>query len=185
MHTKSIQGNAMFEPKPYTTQRSLADFLRRAFSGSWKGDELPVPGSRRRWDMAYLHEGQLVAVEYDGDEHYRHSLKIKADQEKDAAAQANDIRVVRFPYWIQLDTDTALYYFGIRQAVSTAFPHGFITTRHFPASFCELGLERFNRELSQPPVSVRTAVVRSLRDRAEEHGARFVVPSSLMHLVAA
>ena len=47
-----------------------------------------------------------MLVEYDGDEHYRDSLKIKADIEKDQFAQKNDMRLVRMPYWVQLDNLT-------------------------------------------------------------------------------
>ena len=36
--------------------------------------------------MLYEIGGHRVAVEFDGDEHYRHTLKIKADIEKDEAA---------------------------------------------------------------------------------------------------
>jgi hypothetical protein len=54
--------------------------------------------------------------------------------------------------------------------IEQSFPHGFITTKLFPASFCELGIERFRDELLALPDSVRDAVVLSLRARVEEYG---------------
>jgi hypothetical protein len=56
--------------------------------------------------MAFRQNRSLVLVEYDGDDHYRDSLKIKADRERDRLAQQNQMRVVRVPYWIQLDSTT-------------------------------------------------------------------------------
>ena len=172
-------------PKDYTTQATLASTLARIFPESWKGDEIVVPGSRRRWDMAYSDGTQIVVVEYDGDEHYRHSIKIKVDLEKDRAAAAKGYRVVRFPYWVQLDTTTLLHYFGVEKDIHTDFPHGFITTKHFPASFCELGIERFRNEVASLPHGVNSAVVSSLRSRADEYGLEYVLPSTLRYLIAA
>jgi hypothetical protein len=116
-----------------------------------------------RWDGQTLTNGLLVLVEYDGDDHYRDSLKIKTDRERDTLAQQNQMRVVRVPYWIQLDSTTVQYYFGISAAIIQTFPHGFITTKLFPASFCELGIERFRSDLHALPVQVRGAVIKSLR----------------------
>ena len=175
----------MPDPKPFTTQATLASTLAGIFRDAWKGDEIVVPGSRRRWDMAYSDGTNTVVVEYDGDEHYRHSIKIKVDQEKDSAAAARGYKVVRFPYWVQLDTTTLMHYFGVTRDLPTDFPHGFITTKHFPASFCELGIARFRTELASLPTIVSSAVVSSLRARAEEYGLEYVLPTPLRYLVAA
>jgi len=53
----------------------------------------------------YLTQAKLAepVVEYDGDDHYRHSIQIKADRAKDHAARISGCRIVRFPYWVQLD----------------------------------------------------------------------------------
>lgn len=127
--------------------------------------------------------GARFAVEFDGDEHYRHSLKIKADREKDSVASAGGYRVVRFPYWVQLTTKTLQHYFGLEAKVVQDFPHGFITTKHFPASYCELGIERFTRELEALPKMVREAVVELLRAPVAEHGIEYVLPRELRQLV--
>lgn len=58
-----------------------------------------------------------------------------------------------------------------------------VTTKFFPASFCELGVDRFRRELDDLPSGVHECVIRSLRDRATEHGVEHVVPRELRHLL--
>jgi hypothetical protein len=87
---------------------------------------------------------------------------------------------VRFPYWVQLTTETLCHYCGLDAQVVQDFPHGFIVTKIFPASFCELGVERFRGELEQLPEGVRVAVIKSLQDRAKEHGRQYVVPAALL-----
>src|SRR5262245_14381127 len=112
----------------YLTEGKLATALQQIVGELWAGGQVLLPGSRRRWDMAFRQSGSLVLVEYDGDDHYRDSLKIKADSEKDQLAQQNRMRVVRIPYWVQLDNVTVQHYFGLSAEIQQAFAHGFITT---------------------------------------------------------
>jgi hypothetical protein len=168
----------------YLTQPKLAAALKQVVGESWIGEEVAVAaGSRRKWDMAYRSAGGTVVVEYDGDPHYWNSIRMKIDREKDKAAADLGYRVVRFPYWIQLTSETLRHFFGLSAEIRQDFPHGFITTKIFPASFCEMGVERFVRELRDLPSGVRLAVVQSLRDRAQEHGVEYVLPSKLRYLV--
>jgi hypothetical protein len=169
----------------YLTQSKLAAALQQLVPDGWLGNEVAIPGTRQRWDMAYKRSGQMTVVEYDGDEHYRHSMKIKTDRSKDEAAHAMGYHVVRFPYWVQLDTTTLHHYFGLEAEVAQSFRHGFITTKLFPASFCELGIERFKAELDGLPALVRDAVIASLRDRIQEHGLRYVLPACLVESIGA
>jgi hypothetical protein len=166
----------------YLVQSKLEQALQSIVgAANWQGREVRLPVGRRRWDMTYQINGQITAVEFDGDEHYRHTLKIKADEEKDKVAREHGYWVVRFPYWVQLTTETLAHYFGLSADVRQDFPHGFITTKIFPASFCELGLLRFERELYSLPMPVRNAVLASLRDRVAEHGVLYVMPKRLQN----
>ncbi len=167
----------------YLTQKKLEHVLSQACGDRWLGRELKVPGTRRRWDMACQSDSGIVVVEYAGDEHYRNALKVKVDGEKDAVARELGYRVVRFPYWVQLDSVTARHFLDMPLDVRSDFPHGFISTKLFPASFCEKGVKRFAMELESLPGTVRGSVVASLKDRAAEHGVDFVVPTSIRHLV--
>lgn len=169
----------------YLVQQKLASALKQIVGAeAWRGTEQRIVVDRKlRWDMVFEDINGKVAVEFDGDEHYRHSLKIKVDREKDACARAAGYRVVRIPYWVQLTTHTLKHYFNLDAEIVQDFPHGFITTKVFPASYSELGIERFRAELDELPADVREAVVTSLRDRAEEHGLEFVLPASLRSLL--
>ena len=167
----------------YLTQQKLSSVLKQITGTSWVGDELKVPGSRQRWDMAFKVKSTICIVEYDGDEHYRNTIKIKSDINKDRVAKDNGFLVVRFPYWIQLNNQTLSHFFNLPGNLVQDFPHGFITTKIFPASFCELGVERFVRELMEIPNFVKKDVINSLRDRSDEHGIEYVMPSTLRYLL--
>ena len=167
----------------YLTERKLKTALQELFGSNWIGGQVSLPGSRRKFDMAFREGPITVLVEYDGDEHYRNSLKVKADKEKDALAVKNEMRVVRVPYWTQLDKLMIQHWFGIEAEVDQTFPHGFITTKLYPASYCELGIKRFVQELAALPVTVRDSVIGSLKDRAAEHGIEYVVPEALRMLI--
>src|SRR5262249_46273189 len=111
------------------------------------------------------------------------SLKIRADRQKGDLAAANGMRLVRVPYWVQLDSMMARDWFGLEANIEQSFPHGFITTKLFPASFCELGVARFRRGVGAVAGAVREAVIRSLGDRTGEYGVEYVLPTELQVLV--
>jgi hypothetical protein len=171
------------EIEGYLTEAKLATALQQMVGDLWVGVQVLLPRSRRRWDMAFKKGRSLVLVEFDGDEHYPDSLKVKVDREKDQLARENQMSVVHIPYWVQLDNITVQHYFGLSAAIRQTFRHGFITTKLFPASFCELGVERFTRELNTLPARVRTAVIESLQEQVKKYGLEYVLPSSLGELV--
>jgi hypothetical protein len=105
----------------YLTESKLAKALREIVPDGWLGDQILVEKSRHRWDMSYQIDGKVTVVEYDGDEHYRHSLKIKTDRAKDDIARKQGYKVVRFPYWIQLDNLTLKHYFGFEAQIEQSF----------------------------------------------------------------
>ena len=74
--------------------QKLAEALRQIVGEAWVGDQIRLPGSRRRWDMGFRQDGSMVLVEYDGDGHYRDSVKICADRERDQIAKDNGMRVI-------------------------------------------------------------------------------------------
>jgi hypothetical protein len=150
----------------------------------WVGTQVKLQGSLFRWDVAFRDNGSQVLVEFDGDAHYRDSLKVKVDRDKDSLALMQGNKVVRIPYWIQLNRVTAEYYFGISADIRQNFQHGFVTTKLFPASFCDLGIDRFKSELKELPLEVRIAVINSLKARIQDHGIEFVLPTSLRYLIS-
>ena len=186
MHVIGSSDRIQVRVDGYLVQAKLEEALMAIVgAAAWRGREVQVvSGRRQRWDMVYETSAGRMAVEFDGDEHYRHTLKMKIDSEKDGLAKLGGYQVVRIPYWVQLTSETLKHYFGMNADVVQSFPHGFITTKVFPASFCEMGIARFKRELEALPEGVRLSVIASLRDRAAEYGTEYVVPKQLAGLLA-
>ena len=88
-------------------------------------------------------------------------------------------KVIRIPYWIQLDSVIMKQYFGIDVENKTEYLNGFDNTNVYPASFCEKGVERFSRELKMLPNEIKYEVILSLRDKIKEYEADYVIPKSL------
>lgn len=167
----------------YLVQEKLETTIKAIVGEGWVGCEYKLPGSRYRFDIAININGQITVIEFDGYQHYQDALLIKRDKEKNTLAAKHNIKVVRIPYWIQLTTETLKHYLGLEADIKQNFPHGFISTKHFPATFCELGIKRFLQELNTVPTSVRRDVVNSLRDRISEIGTEYVVPSTLTNIL--
>jgi hypothetical protein len=181
---KSIRMTAPITIDGYLVQAKLEAAIKQIVGDGWRGRELRVHGTKRRWDMAYELNGKITVVEFDGDEHYWNALKIKVDREKDKIAAGLGYTVVRIPYWVQLTTETLKFYFGLEAEIEQNFPHGFIAKAALlPASYCELGITRFRNEISSLPATVRNAVISSLQDRIKDYGREYVVPESLKDLV--
>lgn len=161
----------------YLTQKKLEKALKEIVGPeAWLGREsLVAEGSKFRWDMTYWELNQnKVIVEFDGDGHYRDSLQIKRDHLKNEIAKTQKALVIRIPYWVQLTTETLAFYTDLEANVIQDFPHGFITTKYFPASFCELGIRRFRTELDKLPQKIRIAVL-----ECNEYGKEYVLPESM------
>jgi hypothetical protein len=169
----------------YLLQKKLQEALLQIVgSQSWKGIELNLDekGLRKyKWDMGYFIDGNTTYVEFDGHIHYQSPENIGRDKFKDQLLFDRKILTVRIPYWVQLTSETLHHYFGLEAEIIQNFPHGFITTKEYPSSYCEMGLERFRSELSKLPESVRNDVINSLEKRAAEHrfGRKFVIPECL------
>ena len=167
----------------YLVQAKLEQALKSIVGIKWIGREIKVPGTRKRWDMEFVRNGQTSVVEFDGDRHYRDSLTINADRKKDAIAKKLGYKTIRIPYWVQLTNETFLYYFGFQENIIQDFPHGFIKSKIFPASYCEMGIERFNNELNKLPINTKIDVISSLKDRANEFDIEYVLPTNLRNLI--
>lgn len=176
----------------YLTQQKLSAVLREALKDKYTSfiEEQKVAGKPRcRWDMYMMfHDGREIAVEFDGDQHYRDTLVMKLDLEKEDLADEARIEVVRIPYWVQLTDDTAKHYFGDLFDgihIEQDYPHGFIKSKIFPASYCALGVERFMAELHDLPYDIFVEILMNLFDHAFEkaYAPEFVIPGAMAYLL--
>jgi hypothetical protein len=90
-------GRKTIKIEGYLTESKLSKALRELLPDHWLGERVPVTNIRKLWDMAFKSDSRITVVESDGDDHYRHSLKIKGDRVKDEIAPCLGRQVVRFP----------------------------------------------------------------------------------------
>lgn len=171
-----------FAVSSYLTEKKLAAIISELAPEGFVS-QFKLDGFNYRWDFKYEAPSERVLVEYDGDEHYRNTTVIRVDRAKAKLASEHGFRSIAFPYWLQLDTFTLKHFFGFHADVVRDFPHGFITTKLFPASFCELGVARFQEEFSRLPLQLQRPVLKSLRERADEYGVDYVLPSDLRFML--
>ncbi len=122
-------------------------------------------------------------VEFDGNQHYQRAAHVLGDQRRDEIVRAAGYRVIRIPYFVQLDDRVIDALFGRHVADGSHFkdfPHGFIAdTVVFPADYCELGVERLRRDLERFQV-IKAEILASLLAAARARGDwREVYPPSL------
>lgn len=147
----------------YLTESKLGALLNEAY-GEEVVPEFAFEKSKFRYDYAI--PSKKVLVEFDGDSHYRDANVIFRDLQKEELAAKNGFRIIRIPYFVQLKGEGFQHLFGWLNPLwepSTDFPHGFITTKILPASFCAKGIQRFERELQTLPSCVAEQIVESLQ----------------------
>jgi len=173
----------MVEIEGYLTQEKLEKALKQIIQhDDWLGREVYI-NRYQRWDMSFKVNNQVFVVEFDGDSHYRNPQTIRSEREKNAIAESLGQKVIRIPYWVQLTTETLKHFFQIDHQIKQDFPHGFIDKKAMlPASFCELGMKRFDNEICMLPQRVMKQVLDSLKGQMAMHHRDFVIYERLSKL---
>lgn len=137
---------------PYLTEDRLGDYLNSIFPNNVFVHDKVIPESNIRNRADYYCKELNLVVEFDGYRHFTVPSTILADIRKDVVYENLGIRVVRIPYFIQLDTRTVEFFFGIigweppNCAGLLMYPHGFVDIKAAtPAWFCSLGLSFYSK----------------------------------------
>lgn len=163
----------------YLTEDKLRKSLQKIIGiENWIGNEVRVLKTLKRWDMMFKYNNQIYIVEFDGDQHFRDSLVIKSDDFKDQIAKDLNYIVIHIPYFIQLTNESFKYYFNfIKEEINIIqnYKHGFIDKKaKFPASFCELGKEKYNQIFTLCPHNIKQEILFSLQEKAKEFEHKYV-----------
>lgn len=153
----------------YLTEEMLGRILV-LLSGAREVLQQPqVIGTRMRYDYRIAHNNVTHYIEFDGDSHFRDANVVFRDRLKDVTSEKAGAKVVRIPYFVQLTTETFKHFFGFTApfTIETSFPHGFITSKMTPASFCMLGLDRYEKIITALPKSVSAAISSSLEKKIQ------------------
>jgi len=171
----------------YLTEKKLGEILKNLLPDRNFIHDKSVPGSknkRRRPD--YRNDDLQLIIEFDGDSHYCKAGRIINDAIKDADYNTLGYKVIRIPYFIQMNTNLLQFIFGEGTKLTYAqeYDHGFIDKRAvLPADYCELGIEMFENDL-QKFSQCKDEIIRSINLKISELGnINLVLPKSLQYLV--
>ena len=127
-------------------------------------------GSKIRPD--YMCEELKMVVEFDGEPwmgggHYTDPNVALKDLENKAILEDLGYKVIRIPFYVQLDNDAIEYYFGVKYTgdplYDMYYDHGFIFPEcKTPAYFCMEGLKKFQNDLFELPSPIATRILFSL-----------------------
>ena len=170
----------------YLTESRLGNILPEIYPGIQFIHNKSIPNSGLRYRPDYRSPELGIIVEFDGPQHYTNARICLEDVKKDALYGELGYKVVRIPNFIQLETKTIKILFDIDYSKELEFPHGFISKNVVPpADYCELGIERFLRELEFFGPEITRAIGNSLVEKAEILGPKAVINSKtewLLHL---
>ena len=120
----------------------------------------------------YVCEELKIIVEFDGESnqrkgHYSDAITCLKDENHTEIFEALGYKVIRIPFYIQLDRCTISYYFNIdydgEPLHKMYFDHGFLHSNIcFPSNFCQLGMERFVKELKSLPLNLSHEIIFTL-----------------------
>jgi hypothetical protein len=146
------------------------------------GSQMRFDDNKRfAFDCGFIFNDKKYLVEFDGYRHYTDALAMYRDNQKDIIAERNGFTLVRFPYWLQLNTETFNLLFGQRTEfrIITTYPYGFISDKAvLPCNYCCYGYKRFLNEFDKLPKSIQDEITCSLiyQSNKKELPIKYIFP---------
>jgi len=163
----------------YLTEENLGIFLNKHYSNAIR--DRTVPDSNCRFRPDFRLEKEKLIIEFDGYGHYTNPTTIINDLKKDEIYSNLGFKVIRFPYFIQLNEKTIFDLLSLKIKIKQIYPHGFIDKKApLPACFCELGIEKFLKDLEKFHY-LKKDIIKSLKEKCDSLGNELLVlPKSLL-----
>jgi len=168
----------------YLNEEFLGEVLKHVFPDNTFIRDKTVPNSNSRRRPDYRCDELNLIVEFDGDRHYKEASKIKSEREKVLLYESMGYKVVRIPYFIQLDKRVIELLFGKKINNFYEYPQGFISKLAAnPCDYCEMGVKKFLCDLDRFSV-VKDEVIKSLISKIKETGdIDLVLPESIKQII--
>ena len=96
----------------YLTETTLGVFLQNTFPNNWVHDKI-VPNSNIKNRPDYRCDELKMIVEFDGYLHYTSMKSILNDYKKDEVYKQMGYKIIRIPYFVQLESRTIKMLFGL------------------------------------------------------------------------
>ena len=141
----------------------------------------------RRYRPDARSERLNLIVEFDGIQHYQNLKSVFNDKERDLWASRLGYKTVRIPYWLQLSKINVKYLFDIDVDSLCELKYGMFDSPDndfglsiSPASYCQLGIERFVSQFLLMPSESQDILMTDMElvSQANRHGIN-VIPEKL------
>ena len=160
----------------YLTESTLNDILEKIFNLKFIHDKT-VPKSNIKNRPDYRSDELMLIVEFDGYLHFSNAKTILADILKDETYSKMGYKIIRIPYFVQLNSETIKYYFNVNFEMNLTYPHGFIdNSAMLPCDFNSLGLKRYNDILNSLPENIQVSIIDSLKMKESHLDTRTIYP---------
>ena len=161
--------------------KSIDEYLKILYPNNEFVYNKAFPNYRFRPD--YRCDELKIVVEFDGYQHYTKAKVILDDYKKQEICENCGYKVIRIPYFIQMCNELVQTVFSIHNIpIEQIFPHGFIvenSTMVYPADFCELGLDRFSRDINGLFYFAKEEIIKNLTDKCKKYDRQIIIPNSL------
>lgn len=192
-HLKSVL-DRLFPDYEWVYNKGIKDSTGKCFKSS---------SGKKFFPDAHCVELKL-AIEVDGDsitfrDHFSKEYIAEHDLERDMFYRNLGYTVIAIPFYVQLDEDMVFYYFekykpqNKGKLYEAAAMHGFMHSQAtLPIDFCQLGRERFEKDMKELPLNVRKYIVKTLKERVQllrkqgkndKEAINAVIPNELQYIL--
>lgn len=165
----------------YLTEQRLKQALERLYPGAEMTNNRTIPEVNARFRPDYYLPEHRIVVEFDGFRHYTLAKVQEADREKDSLLAKHNIRVVRIPYFVQLNhIEQTRRIFHKNANWTNKFHNGFVgNSALLPADFNSIGSELFLTLLKRETLTLETKkeIVATLVCRCQKSKTELVIPA--------
>ena len=167
----------------YLSEKKLGEILQEIYPDEIVINNKKIPGYKNLCRPDYRLDKNKLIFEFDGPTHYTNSKRILKDKENDLFYQSIGYRVIRIPYFVQIDSLFFENILGITKESTYNFPHGFISEEIvLPADYCYAGILKFLNDLEKYSY-IKDDIIESLISKAKDIPLSIVLPEILNSLI--
>lgn len=128
----------------YLTEEKLGKILDIVYPNEEIIHNKKIPGYEEKCRPDYRIPKLKLIFEFDGSTHFTNPKRIIMDEKNDKFYESLDYKIIRIPYFVQMDAAFWTNVMGMDVGRIYNYPNGFIDEKaQLPAEYCSLGLHKF------------------------------------------
>lgn len=177
--TKSLTDyeNIIFNKFNYLSEGLLGCYVRHIFKNCEVIHNKQVPNSGLKTRPDYRIDDLMLIIEFDGNRHFQQSGTQRRDLIKDNIYMEMGYKIIRIPYFVQMDSSALEYFFGEylgdidTSEISSYYPHGFVDMScTYPSDFNAYGTFVYKEYINNLPQEVVDGIKNSYSHKYTNDG---------------